>query len=83
MRPSYAELCPNSVDSIRTLLLRIDELTKKVTGLMQALTFTGVRGFLKPCKDIYACNNACRPNVKKSQSSTHLFISITKEVLFS
>lgn len=37
---------------IRTLLLRIDELTKTSVGFMQELTFTGVRGFLKPCKDI-------------------------------
>lgn len=37
---------------IKTLLLRIDELTKTSVGFMQELTFTGVRGFLKPCKDI-------------------------------
>lgn len=37
---------------IRTLLLRIDELTKTSVGFMQELTLTGVRGFLQPCKDI-------------------------------
>lgn len=54
---------------IRTLLLRIDELTKTSVGFMQELTFTGVRGFLKPCKDINLQIMLGRPNVIKSQRS--------------
>lgn len=37
---------------IRILLLRIDELIKTLVGFMYELTFIGVRGFLKLCKDI-------------------------------